>query len=73
MVPMKITHGLKALDGCGQTLRQEGIRSLLLGIFEDDKTLLNEGLEIDQRLARRGALRDVVTSGLPETYHAKVG
>ena len=70
MVPMKIKHGLKVLNGRGETFRQEGIRSLLLGILEGDKALLNKGREIDKRLARRGALQAVVTSGLPETHRS---
>lgn len=70
MVLMEIQHGLKALNGRGETLRQEGIRSLLLGIFDGDKALLNRGREIDKRLARRGALKAVVSSDLPETHRS---
>ena len=71
MVSMKTKHAFQVLDGQGGTLRQEGARCLLLGILDGDNTLLNRGREIDKMLARRGTLKAVVTSELPETHQSE--
>ena len=68
---MKTQHRLKALNGQGDALRQEGARCLLRGIFESDDGLLTRGREIDQILARRGALRVIVTSDSPEIHQSE--